>query len=1284
MCKRLFFLISIILVLGLVGNASADLVGYWNFNDGTANDSGPSGHHGTFMFDATTVTDGSIPGLGAGNKVLTLDGTDDYVNCGGGGGGGTWADFTTNAMTVACWLKLPDGYTNNYQPAMAKSGMWQWYRNFNGYGIRLYTNGTTGGDDNPQINYYPQGDYPNIYMTDGEWHHTAATFDGVGGVRHIYIDGYHAKEEAVVSGGLAVSTHAVSIGARLQYLNRWQGFLDECYLYDHVLTHQEILVLASRFWAFDPNAFDGEQDVLLTLPVLTWRAGAKVAATQGHKVYIGTDKALVDANDALVFKVAVDPNRYSGAPMGSLASDTTYYWRVIEVNGVEEWPGDVWSFTTVSQKATDPKPVDTSKYVSTTRARVSWKPGIKSTRDAVYFGTNKADIDANDPSVYRGQVYYTASGGSGDPNWAISPALVADETYYWRIDVNFPSFEKNTGNVWSFEVSAPVSDANLIGWWPMNEEDVSGNVTWDISGNEHHGTLKDDADLITDASIGVPGNKVLDLDGFLDYVNVGGGKADVSDPRTWADMDKTFGIACWVKLPNGYFNNYQPAVAKSGSWQWYRNYTGTGIRLYTNATADTYINYNPNIHYPNIDLDDGEWHHTASTFDGVSGTRKIWIDGSLAQEESVTGSFASSTYDMSIGARLAFNNRWRGQLDDVRLYNRVLTIEDVLQMMRFDPNKAWNPYPRNLSVDVADRPLTLTWRPGDNAAGSGLHRVYFGTDKALVDACDVSVDNSPQDVNYLDVGELPFATTYYWRVDESNGATTWKGVDWTFTMANFKRFDDFESYIGNNLITLTWELIDWTGGAINLGMSSNNEPVNGGERSMKYEYDNQVGGGLYWSETYRDFGGSPQDWTYATGDVKSLRLYFNGETGNDPDDMWVVLEDSNSNSAKKLYDGDMDDIKAGEWKEWDIDLSFATTSPNNVHLGYIKKFYIGFGERGNLDWPTTQLAGTVYFDDLRVYPPRCVPERLKPDGDMTEDCFVDYEDVDVMMGDWLDNDITVVPSNPGDSNLIGWWDFDDDTANDSSGNIPPHDGTIVTGGVGTSISIVDDAVRGNKVLDVNNIVAVDNAVVDCGGDANDVGDPCWANLTEQVSVAAWFTLDSIHTSDQYMITKGNTWQITSRGTSDGIRSYYDVLDPTALTTTMEVMDDKWHHVAITYDSTVPKRKLYLDGRLVGRDEPTGTLNVHIDTFVIGGRLNVGFGQRGWVGRIDDVRYYDDVLTHEEVVHLAGYTSPVYFDVYSPANITDVGDPCDSRFVNFKDYNALANTWFTEELWPSGW
>ena len=210
------------------------LVGWWNFDDGTADDSSGNGHHGTFMYDATTVIDGNITAFDANNGALLLDGTDDYVNLGGGGSDSTWADMN-DTMTIACWIKLPDGYANDYQPAVAKSGSWQWYRNYNGNGIRFYTTNTT----DTYINYEPQDDYPYIYLDDGQWHHTAATFDAEAGIRHIYIDGYHAAAEAV-SGTIAKSTYDLAIGARLAYSNRWKGLIDDVRLYDYALSHNAV------------------------------------------------------------------------------------------------------------------------------------------------------------------------------------------------------------------------------------------------------------------------------------------------------------------------------------------------------------------------------------------------------------------------------------------------------------------------------------------------------------------------------------------------------------------------------------------------------------------------------------------------------------------------------------------------------------------------------------------------------------------------------------------------------------------------------------------------------------------------------------------------------------------------------------------------------------------------------------------------------------------------------------------------------------------------------------
>ncbi|GAF97540.1 unnamed protein product, partial [marine sediment metagenome] len=280
----------------------------------------------------------------------------------------------------------------------------------------------------------------------------------------------------------------------------------------------------------------------------------------------------------------------------------------------------------------------------------------------------------------------------------------------------------------------------------------------------------------------------------------------------------------------------------------------------------------------------------------------------------------------------------------------------------------------------------------------------------------------------------------------------------------------------------------------------------------------------YYSEAYRDFGGDPCDWSWATGGIKSLRLYFYGEEDNYPDDMYIMLDD-NTNSAMKLYDGDSSDLMAGMWKEWDIDLSWFTDGANNVNLASIKKVYIGFGERGATSI-ATRLTGTVYFDDFRVYPPHCVPDRKKPAGDISGNCIVNYVDADRMATGWLDDDYTITPSDPnpgsGDPNLVGYWNFDDGTANDSSGN--NHHGTLEPGDMGTSVAIVDDINRGNKVLKLNNPDVLLNSVVDCGGGPGDA-DPDWAGLKEQISIAAWCKVDTFFQDNQYMLTRGLSYQV---------------------------------------------------------------------------------------------------------------------------------------------------------------
>ena len=218
---------------------------------------------------------------------------------------------------------------------------------------------------------------------------------------------------------------------------------------------------------------------------------------------------------------------------------------------------------------------------------------------------------------------------------------------------------------------------------------------------------------------------------------------------------------------------------------------------------------------------------------------------------------------------------------------------------------------------------------------------------------------------------------------------------------NFLLVDDFEYYDATaKLILQTWIPVSGSGAVI----GHPNPPyveqtiVHAGKQSMPYYYDNNKAGRAYYSEAQADTAkleiGS--DWTKEG--VKALTLYFYGDPANDAnvtERMYVALEDSGGHIAVVKYDSDANDIKKKSWQEWNIELKKLT----NIDFSNVTKLFIGFGDRYN--HPKPGGSGKVFFDDIRLYPPRCVPSRAKPAGDLNSNCIVDYADLVTMTDEWL-------------------------------------------------------------------------------------------------------------------------------------------------------------------------------------------------------------------------------------------------------------------------------------------
>ncbi|MCH8193505.1 MAG: hypothetical protein IIA65_05760, partial [Planctomycetes bacterium] len=102
-----------------------------------------------------------------------------------------------------------------------------------------------------------------------------------------------------------------------------------------------------------------------------------------------------------------------------------------------------------------------------------------------------------------------------------------------------------------------------------------------------------------------------------------------------------------------------------------------------------------------------------------------------------------------------------------------------------DPAGAWRPNPADEADDIG-RDADLSWRPGAFAA---THNVYLGTSFDDVSAADpAALVGDGLGTTSLDVGRLDFDQTYFWRVDEVNGAPdfgVFNGKIWSFTTEPF-------------------------------------------------------------------------------------------------------------------------------------------------------------------------------------------------------------------------------------------------------------------------------------------------------------------------------------------------------------------------------------------------------------------------------------------------------------------------------------------------------------------
>jgi hypothetical protein len=469
--------------------------------------------------------------------------------------------------------------------------------------------------------------------------------------------------------------------------------------------------------AFTPQPATAATGIAID-PTLTWRPGREAGS---HRVFFGIDPNAV-ANGTASAKSVAD----HAFTTGSLNYGTTYYWKVDEVNAAT-YPGDVWSFTTTAYGVVD----DFESYNDdSNRLYDTWIDGLTDGKSGSQVGYDNAPF-AETTIIHGGtksmplKYDNTAKSFSEavrtfDPvqNWTASgikslslyfqgAATNTGGQLYVKINSTKVSYSGSAGDLakpawipWNIDLSTVgaglskvtsltigiegsgskgivyLDDIQLYPKTPAYITPVDPGKTnlvalYALDGNANDASGKGNNGTVNGTALWVPGlvNQALQFNGTSTYVDCGSGASlnltDGVTITTWIKMDFTAGdrkIAGNQDLVTG----------------------GYKFGLYSNNMAEFEIRTSANAATLNrtsaggTALQQGVWYHVAGVYSKGQYIR-TYVYGNLDRELVTTVLLGSSTGSFKLGrdpGSAAYY--WLGAMDDVAVYNRALSPEELL------------------------------------------------------------------------------------------------------------------------------------------------------------------------------------------------------------------------------------------------------------------------------------------------------------------------------------------------------------------------------------------------------------------------------------------------------------------------------------------------------------------------------------------------------------------------------------------------------------------------------
>jgi hypothetical protein len=486
-----------------------------------------------------------------------------------------------------------------------------------------------------------------------------------------------------------------------------------------------------------PSPADGASNIDID-PTLSWRRGRGVIE---HNVYLGTDESAVEGGTADLETVT-----QAGYTPSQLTLDTTYYWRVDEVNSLADyptWSGDVWSFSTVDSIVVE----DFERYTDTQPDTVwdTWKDGLTDSanggstmgnelapfceQDIVHGGDQSAPLYYDNTTGTISQVVVNTSSLAIGSNWNAIGGASTLAIWFQGEETNAATDQIYAKlNNTKFVYDGPVSDISRTAWTkfeiPLAGINLSSVTTITIGVEKTGATggsgkiYLDDLELIIGVVASDPGTDNLvaryDMENNLvdsvgGYNGTGNGNLTYEAGRDGMALVFDGNNATFVDLPIGDLISTMESCTISswvnwsgagGSWQRIFDF-GTGTTNYifmsTNAGSVTtgsqrsaiLVNGDPGgedgVSSP-PKPGAGVWEHMTVVIDAENSFVKLYLNGDLLGTDTTLRHSLSElgvTNQNYLGkSQWSSDGPYDGMLDDFRIYNRALSDGEVKYLFK--------------------------------------------------------------------------------------------------------------------------------------------------------------------------------------------------------------------------------------------------------------------------------------------------------------------------------------------------------------------------------------------------------------------------------------------------------------------------------------------------------------------------------------------------------------------------------------------------------------------------